>query len=318
MSAPSHRPVPRWPIRTLLVGLTLAALGIFAPGAAAQETPDVVSERELDYRSARSAHQAALDARAAAERRFNRALQEIRDAQGVEDEDRLADGYAQAQDQALELQSLDQRVREQAARLEEARTALIDALDGRIEALVAEVPDVSDPAEQQELAALIRDLNVRIRALETEGGQEETRLVALPEITWDPRDGPVELAWKAELLERRAGQYLERIEEIDSQIADLTRRQRRNRSLNDLLTGIQRFGDDQVPVVPPSEGADPQAETVEPGSEESDSTGGGRSGTTLESRIEALGLLRARIEEFREQVLFRAGQFRERAEEISL
>lgn len=99
---------------------------------------------------------------------------------------------------------------------------------------------------------------------------------------------------------------------------DLRRRQRRNRSLNDLLTGIQRFDDDQVPVVSSSDDAETRSGSVEQGQEEEgDTASAGSQEMTLEDRIERLELLRTRIEDFRDEVLFRARQFRNRAEEIS-
>lgn len=306
------------PVAIFAVGL-LFTLGRPAPVPAQVESQDVVSERELDYRSARGAHQAALDARSAAERRFERALQEIRAAQDDDDEDRLRAAYAQAQDQALQLQSLEQRVRDTAERVEVARERLVTALDARVESLMAELSEARSRLQQEELGALVRDLTYRIREVEEEGDLvEETRLAALPEVAWDPRDGVQELTWKAELLQRRARQYEERIEEIEGQIQDLRRRERRNRSLNDLLTGIQRFDDDQVPVVSPSEDADPRSESVEQEQQQDDDTTSTTSReVSLQQRIERLELLRTRIEEFRNEVLFRARQFRNRAQEIS-
>ena len=308
------------PAVVAVVGLLLMAVAA-APsvGVAQESSQDVVSERELEYRSARGAYQAALDARAAAERRFERALQEIRAAQEEGDEGRLRRAYAQAQDQALQLQSLEQRVRETSERVDRVRGALVAALDARVEALVAELGETRNRIRRQELGALVRNLTFRIREVEEEGDLTgETHLAALPEVAWDPRDGVQELNWKADLLERRARQYAERIDEIDSQMEDLRRRQRRNRSLNDLLTGIQRFDDDQVPVVSPSDDAETRSGSVEQNQEEeTDTASAGSQEMTLEDRIESLELLRTRIEDFRDEVLFRARQFRNRAEEIS-
>lgn len=316
-------PLPRRTVPALIVALLALAVGggpWSAVPAPAQEVQDLVAEQNLEYRSAKNAHQSALDARAAAERRFNRALQEIRDAQEEGDEDRLRQAYARAQEQALQLQSLEERVRERAAEVERARQALLDVLDRQVERMMAELGETTDPDEQADLAALVRELNVRIREVEREGEvlEEEARLVALPEIAWDPRDGPEELRWKAELLERRARQYAARIDEIAVQIEDLRRRQRRNRSLSDLVTGIQRFDDDQVPVVSPSEDGGSQAGGgVDGGGEEEGEEGESTETSSLDDRIESLELLRERIEEFREQVLFRARQFRDQATEIS-
>lgn len=297
------------------VGLLLVGPPLYAP---AQSSQDVVAEQELEYRSARSAHQAALDARAAAERRFSRALQVIESARASGDDDRIEGAYARAQQQAVELQSLEQRVRQTSERREEAREDLLAALDRRLESLVAELSGTSGRAEQEELASLIRNLRNRVREVERAGElTREVELVALPEVTFDPRDGPVELQWKAELLERRAEQYRQRVDEITGQIDQLRRRQRRNRNLQDLLAGIERFDDDQMPVTPREERRDPDTESVEGQGEAPDTAGPEAPETTLDERIESLQVLRDRIESFREQVLVRARQFRERAREIS-
>lgn len=300
----------------VVVGLLL---GVSPPAGSAQATQGVVAERQLEFQSARSAHESALDARSAAERRFSRALQEIEGARASQDDDRIEAAYARAQQQAVELQSLEQRVRQTAQRTEEAREALLQALDQRLESLVAELSRTAGRQEQQELAALIRNLRNRVQEVERAGElTREIQLVAVPEVTFDPRDGPVELQWKAELLERRAEQYEERIGEIDAQIEQLRRRQRRNRNLQDMLAGIERFDDDQVPVTPRQERRDSDAEAVEPeGGQPSDSAGAEAPQMTLEERVQSLEVLRLRIESFREQVLVRASQFRERAQEIS-
>ncbi len=285
----------------------------------AQQLSEIVAERELEFRSAESAHESAVDARSAAERRFSRALQEIEAARESDDERRMEAAYARAQQQAVELQSLEQRVRQTAQRLDEARESLLDVLDRRLESLVSELGATPDPGRQEEIAALIRNLRTRVEEVERAGEfTEEVRLAALPEVTFDPRDGPVELRWKAELLQRRASQYEERIAEIDEQIGELRRRQRRDRNLQDLLAGIERFDDNQMPVGPPRETRDPETGSVDPDeSEAGDTTAASGGEMTLEERIESLQVLRERIETHREQVLIQARQFRERAQEIS-
>jgi len=295
------------------VGAVLAGSG----ETAAQVAEELVAERDLEYRSTRSAHDAALDARAAADRRFTRALQEIEEAKRENEEDRVDAAYARAQQQALELQRLEQRVRETAARLEETRSALVDALDRRLGELAERISEDPDPGRREELVSLYRDLSNRIREVEGEVQlQEDVQLVAAPEISFDPRDTPLDLRWKAELLERRAEQYEVRLAEIGRLVEDLERRARRNRNLQDMLAGIERFDDDRLPVT-----AEPdRASASAGGGEESASTdeeGEGAGTRTLDERIENLKLLRERIEFYREQVLRRARLFRERAQEIS-
>ena len=292
----------------LLVLATAATPVLFSGGPCllhAQEVESVLQERELEYRSSRSAFEAALQAQAAQERRFYRTLAEIEDARAAGDEDRQAAAFARAQTQALELQVLRRRVDETAARMAEAGRALLTALDDRLEALVDEVEAAPTRAEREDLVAVARNLRARYReveeTLEPDRGTDVI-LAAVPEIALDPRDGPVELRWKVELLEKRIAEAGARLEELAAQIEELERRRRRNRSLSDLEASIERFDDDRMPV------SNPGARRGESGEEAAP--------LTLEERIERLQVLREEIETRRSRFQDRLGVFRERLEAI--
>lgn len=295
--------------RIHLAALAPWALFLAFPAVpAGAQVEELVSERGLEYRAARSAHESALAAQAAQERRFYRTLADIQDARAAGDEDRQREAFALAQTQALELQELRFRVDETASRLRERGADLLDALDARLEALLAEAERTPGQGRREELLALARSLDERYREVESEierTGREEILLAAVPEIAPDPRDGPLELGWKIELLERRISEAGERLAEIDAEISDLERRRRRERSLDDLSSSIERFDDDRVPV------SSSGRRTASPGGE-----GREEAALTLEERIERLGILRSAILErrgdFQEQLRF----FRRRLQEM--
>lgn len=292
------------PLTTLLLALLVPVW----PGAStlvAQEVEDVLQERELEYRSVRSAFEAALSAQAAQERRFYRTLAEIETARAEGDEDRQEAAFARAQAQALELQALRRRVDETAARMAEAGRVLLAGLDDRLEGLVDEMETASSRTEREDLVAVARTLNDRYREVEEElelGGSQDVMLAAVPEVTLDPRDGPVELRWKVELLEKRIAEAGAHLEEVTAQVEELERRRRRNRSLQDFETSIQRFDDDRVPVSNPGARREGGGEDAPP--------------LTLEERIESLRILREEIEERRRRFRERLEMFRERLEQI--
>ncbi len=311
MSSSRKPPSPGARHAVAVTALLLPFLGLLAPiwpGASAlvaQEVEDVLQERELEYRSVRSAFEAALSAQAAQERRFYRTLAEIEAARAEGDEDRQAAAFARAQAQALELQALRRRVDETAARMAEAGRLLLAGLDARLEGLVDEVETASSRNEREDLVAVARTLNDRYREVEEElelGGSQDVMLAAVPEVALDPRDGPVELRWKVELLEKRIAEAGAHLEEVTAQVEELERRRRRNRSLQDLEASIQRFDDDRVPVSNPGARREGSGEDAPP--------------LTLEERIESLRILREEIEERRTRFRERLEVFRERLEQI--
>lgn len=306
--APALTGARRAVLLTALLLFVAAPASVLVPrsgarGLAAQQVESLLQERELDYRSARSAFEAALSAQAAQERRFYRTLTEIEEARSEGDGDARAAAFARAQTQALELQTLRRRVDETAARMAGAGRALLAALDARLEALLDEVEVAPSQRRREELAAVARTLDDRYREVEEElelEGTQDVMLAAVPEIAPDPRDGPLELRWKIDLLEKRIAEAGTRLEEVAAQIQDLERRRRRNRSLSDLEASIQRFDDDRVPVSSPS--ARREGEEAPP--------------MTLEERIESLRVLSEEIESRRARFRERLGVFRARLEAI--
>lgn len=295
-------------VRLLGVGaLALTALAV-APRPVLAQAADGLVEVELEYRSALSAAQAARDARSVVERRFSEALDVVAGARRSGDGDRLEAALASAQALSLELGRADDRVRDQEEDLASARRDLLAVLDTRRRGLEARLADAGG-RERADLFVLIRDLANQYREVE-EGDSDvlETELVYFPSIAFDPRDGPVELAAKADLLERKAEALDTTLASIDREVERLESLLRLQRSRRSFQGNLERFGDTQVPVGPPTAGGSREAEA---GRVPADSTGVPAPEEPLDQRIESLRLFRLQVEAARDQFLGRARVFRQ-------
>lgn len=300
----------RLPWGGLLLGLVLAVGALAAPGPLpAQTSEEVLAQRRLEYRAARDAYEAAVSAFSVVERRFSAALEQVGRARRAGDQEALEQAFALAQDRSVPLRAQETRVAEVRQRLQEARQDLIDVITVRLGELLAEMDQASSAAERAELDALWRDLANEQERLEAEGGDElALNPVVLPEITFDPRDGPEELEAKAQILERHAAVTDTIIRELDEDIAGLIDRLRIERQRRDFLAGTERFDDTRVPVVTGSgSGERPAA---------ADSTVVDRP-RTLEERVEALRRYREQLVAYRTQLEVRARQFRQRVRRMS-
>lgn len=295
--------------RAVVVGVFAAAALAAAPAPAHGQATDGLVERELEYQEARSEVQAARDARSVRERHFSEALDEVGRARRAGDGGRLEAALARAQALSLELSRADERVRQAELKMSEARAALLATLDRRLRRLEARLAEAG-PRERMELDALIRDLANQYREVEAdETDVLQTELVYYPSITFDPRDGPVELAAKADLLERKAEALQTMLGEVDREIERLESLLRLQRSRQSFQGNLERFGDTQVPVGPPTRRGSRDAEA---GRAPADSTGVPGPEEPLDQRIRRLQLFRIQVESARDQFLARAGLFRQR------
>jgi len=254
------------------------------------------TERRLDYQSATDAYEGALAARAAAETRFSRLAQDIDDARARGDDERRNQALAEAQRLTNTLLSLDQRVAETATQVERARARYLTILDVRLDLLAEQISFATTQTDSIQLGALYRDLRTRFAEVENDSrGAVALVPVVMPEISREPRDGPLELRVKAELLEKRAEQADSVIVYLDAELVDLERRAARERSVRELVRSVDRFGDTDVPVGPPRSGDEAQSDGVE---------------SAPEDRIESMRLLRTVYEERRDEARRRAAEFR--------
>jgi len=284
--------------------LLTVALALGLPGTSmGQATEQMVAQRRLELRAARSAYDAALGAFNVVDRQFSAALEEVNTARRSADTGRLERAYALAQDRSVPRRDQEKRLEEAGAALVRARQALIDILVARLEQLVREMDAAPGAQQRAQLNALFTDHQAELQALEAEA-EETFRLepVVLPEITFDPRDGRDELLAKAELLERRAVVADTLIRYTERQIQSLNQRLRTQRQRRDFLAGAERFDDTRVPVVVGAPTGDPGAVR--------DSTVAGARPLSLEERIQMHRDYLGQIQAYRDQLLIRAQQFR--------
>lgn len=296
------RLVPRR-IRAVATLAALCGLATTAHPSAAQTLEQVVVQRRLELRAARATHESARNTFEVVERQFSSALDEVRDARNSGDGDRLERAYAQALDRSVPLRDQERRLEEAQAALDAARGRLIEVLEARLEQLVREMDAAPGGRERARLDVLFRDLSAELQSLEAEtGGTFRIDPVVLPEITFDPRDGPDELRFKAEVLERKAADADSVIRNTEGLIQTLSNRLRTQRQVRDMVASLDRFDDTRVPVVTGAPPGDRASVT--------DSTVVGARPLTLEERIEVLRDYITQLEAYRDQLLIRAEQFR--------
>ena len=298
------------PARALLVLVLCLGAAFFCAESSWAQTGITLEERELDYSSARNAHQAALDARAAVQARYERALAEVEASRPTGDDVRYERALAAFHQRALEMQGSDRRVSETAAQQEQARRTYLVAVDDRLEELYQQIAQ-ADPFQRTDIVSYITDLDNRVAELERVA-TVDVRSVPLPEIGFDPRDGPEELRAKADLLQRRGAQIEALVLDIDGQMQSLERRLRREQIRIDFMAGLTRFDDPQVPLGASGDPGTSDPEQPPPTGIPADSVAVPVEQLSLPERIEDLRELRALMLERRQEVEARAQMFLER------
>jgi hypothetical protein len=222
----------------------------------AQESGDV-AQRELEYRAAKGAHDAALDDYNAQYNAYSQLIDQVAAARRVGDETAIDAALGRWYQRSREIRRLDLRVQEQRERLEGARGALLAALDAELEAVGAELAAGPGVAVASGLVARSRDLRLQYEELEEEGSHVLTpREIVLTQLQYDPRNTPAEIRLKVEYAERRIEEARGAQREVDRQIQRVETLLRVERSGTDFRGGLNRFGDDQVPVGQPAQGRD--------------------------------------------------------------
>lgn len=300
------------PPRTLAL-LTVALAALLTPQArvAAQTTNELLNQRRLEYKAAKDAYESTVSAGRVLEQQFSLALEQVRRARRQGDQVALEQAYALVQDRSFPYSAQEERIEEAHASLDSVRTALIDIITVRLEELVGEMDAAASAQQRNALNAVWVDLDNELKSLEAEAG-EGVRIdpVVMPEIVFDPRDGPEELQAKAEILERRAAVADTLIQNADATIEQLGARLRVERQRRDFLANADRFGDTQVPVVAGQPGGDRSPAVA-------DSTAADTRPLTLEERIARERAYREDLVQYRDQLLIRARQFKQRIRSVA-
>lgn len=299
-------PARRGPVAVLRRVLFWTFVLLPLPAGAQQDFNTLVLEPE--YRRAQAEYDAAFNALVALEGRLNQALEDLDRARASEDEARMTRAYNLVLTLSGDLREQRRRVDQKASELRDARFQLLQALRRRVDALIAQVDSARTEADSASLAAILEDVNNRRMELLSEE-EPETALEPMRDITISPTDLPIDIRRKAATLDFRADQHEAQLLGIDRRLEELRQDQRRSRFVSDFLSGVERYGDTRLPVVPPGSGnpppPDPTQRPVEP-----DSLGGGERPMTLEERIQALEILREELGERIRQIREKAARFR--------
>ena len=293
-----------------MILVLMAAFAGPPAAASAQTTEQLVVQRRLELRAARDAFASARSAFNVVERQFSAALEEVTRARRQGSDDALERAYALAQDRSVPFRDQERRLGEAADALVQARRALVDVLEIRLEQLVEAMDAAASSQQRGQLDMLWRDIATELQQLEDEAGDTfQLDPVVLPEVTSDPRDTPEDILAKAALLERQAGVADTLIQDKNREIEVLRGRLRNQRQRRDFVAGTDRFDDTRVPVVtnPPLGERTPTT----------DSTVAGQRPITLEERIQMLQDYVEQLASYRDQLLIRARVFRQRIRSVA-
>ncbi len=304
---PLHRP---WGLRRAcwrLLPLAVLLSSLPAYTLAQEELTD--TELESLYLAARSEHQSALELLAFLESRHNRALQEFVQARDSGSGERRNAAFTELQTLSGEIRSQERRVGELEEGLTEARRRYKLALRASLDSLLAARARARAPEDSVSLAIRFVDTNNRYQALSLEEDDPAVGAERVSVLIRDLRDGPEDLRRRAAQEDYRAEQYQSLLQEIDLRLGELREDRARDRTARDFMTGLDRYGDTRLPVVPPGSRTGPER-TSGQGAPGADTTGAGGRSLTLEERIQNLETQRGLALERIGEALGNAAQYR--------
>lgn len=293
--------------RSLFLALVLA----LSPGLAGAQDVPTIQELEYQYRAQLQLHQSAFDAWRALELGLARALAEFTAASEAGATNQRDQAFTDSQRLGSQVGLQAVRVGEYAEEVRRARSALLAAHTAVVDSLIQLVESTQDPAEREELTAILADRNNRVMELRGEE-DPETTLEPMQEFTIGPRDTPEIILAKAEALEERANRREVQLAEARRRLEELRQDQRRARTVRDFMAGLERYDDTRLPVVSPGSRTTTQTdpEQVPPGA---DTLGVEERPMTLEERIESLEIFESGLEQRIQQIRDKAERFRQAA-----
>ena len=294
--------------RLVLAVASMAWLVLNAPCEGQVQEELTIPELESLYRGAEGDYIAAFEALALLSSQFDRASQNVSTAQAAGDEAARNRWYEETLRLAPERRLAQRNVEGEAQELRDARDRLLEAYANYLDDLLLQTSTATDPETQRGLATFVSVTSARIQELRSAEDPQVT-LEPLPEINWEPRDGPELLRNKATILDLRAGQYEAQYAYNQVQLEALRREQDLLRRSNDFLAGITRFDDPMTPVGPPVARTVPPPGQVPP-PPGADTVGIEGGFLTLEQRILALETLQGEITQAVQTIRGRAAMLR--------
>ncbi len=307
----------------MIVRFFLAVLGgvamsvTWAPEAAAQIS---VGEAEAEYEVALDDYNDLLAEREGTFSLYEQALDRVDAARTSGDAAPRDAAHADFQVVAFDLMDLELALEQSGAELGLIRAQYLAALEAREEELLFRLDGAESLSPDAEASLLADWRQVRTRALAVQADAVPEEAIALrpvPELTVDPRDGPVESLEKARFMEERALSYDSLIVDLGLEVDELEGRAQQRQSVEDLLRDVGRFGSDFVQgdlpglASVPEGSADGGTETPTDGPPDPDAA---LAQLPLDEQISLLRGARDLAIQYRDQAMVMARVFRDRAE----
>ena len=291
--------------------LTFAfASGCFPSGAAARQVL-IPEELETEYRAAQDTHQAAFQRLESLQSQFDRALEALSAAKLAGDEAQKRETYTTVMGLSSSLNNQQLRVEVTAEELTVARQNLIGGLLLSWDELLERGDSTQDPEEARAIRTDLDDTENRVEELRSEEPPVVT-LEPAPSIEISLRDDSTAIRQKAEVLDLRADFREEHLAYNERLLEELRQEQSLVRRSQDFRADRERFGDTNLPVVPPGVRVDPRLDPAQRPMG-ADSLGIPWTELSYEERIAALLAFKERETAQIGQIRAKAAAFRRRA-----
>lgn len=294
-----------WKLPFLLT--TFAALSAVQAFGQEASVIERLRRAEDEYDLAASDYETAVEARDIRYQRWQEELQNVRSLS--KDDDRYPEAQANFKTASLELTSADRRVDATEEALKAAGGRLLAVLDERRNTLAAEVASSTGEEARQGRIRLEDTLN-RMRSLQSSLAEPTPEPPLDISITMSPRDDRQTLEAKLSVLEGRIEEADTQLVRTDRDIQDLERQQRMERSGQDFMAGVDRYGAAAPPTGPPDLGP------VRAGATPADSAAV-RDDRPLNERILELQIVRQNLENFIERANVQVEEFHRRLRVIT-
>ena len=286
-------------VHTLLVVLVPSLAGA---QVTSQSPLELVEQWDEVYQAAYDAYEAEVSRLRVLNSEWDRLNTEYNQLRG-RDEDRSRTVLAEIQQRNEERSGAISAVRAAEREWYTAGDSFVNALDNYLEILSQTIQGTPLGDTVDDLVAQFDAWDERLREVEQQlGPRLPMEIEPMPEIRARDDDTAGDLRLKASLAEDRARRDAELIADIEQEIADLERRQERDRSRQAFRLRRERFESEIVPI-----GTDP-ARVGGADSTDVDLT------QTPEQRIERLQGLRDQLVEWREELLEKALELRAEAD----
>lgn len=270
-----------------------------------------LGQLEEQHRTAVREYQLAVDVAATQRRLWEERVTAYYRARsdGSEGDNEVA--YQELEAAHRELMRLEARIGELRARVDDTRRALLVALEDRLQTLETRFASTNDPVESRRVRNRILADSAQYRRLQDEViAPDPATILYAPSVTVDPRDGPPQLRFKVDWLERRVAEADSAIVRTDRELERLRTLQRVEQASGDFRAGLDRFGDTRLLT------GQSRPTGAREGEIPADSAAV-RDARPLDQQIEEALALRERLMEFREATVKRAEEFRVRLRRIT-